>query len=109
MDTLHFCLYREAEHGGWSTFGCLVPFWSRLCRRHWYSLWANQSRRICQNSKAIVGANKKSRRGAGSLEVYGAQAAAGLRPAAVASSRMPGSLCCSEVDELPERMKREGF
>ncbi|TIS91567.1 MAG: hypothetical protein E5W88_20825, partial [Mesorhizobium sp.] len=37
------------------------------------------------------------------------QAAAGLRPAAVANSRMPGSMCCSAIEEMPNRMKREGF
>src|SRR5438445_11975125 len=37
------------------------------------------------------------------------QAAAGLRPAAVASSRMPGSMCCSAIEEMPNRMKRDGF
>ncbi len=37
------------------------------------------------------------------------QAAAGRRPAAVASSRMPGSMCCSAIDEMPSRMKRVGL
>ena len=38
-----------------------------------------------------------------------AQAAAGRRPAAVASSRMPGSICCSAIEEMPSRMKRVGL
>ena len=37
------------------------------------------------------------------------QAAAGRLPAAVASSRMPGSICCSAIEEMPSRMNRVGL